>query len=736
MVNKPLCMKYAFTRARFLERLKNLNENSIMLDLSKCKNPNVYKKNIENFLKECTSYRDAIFVLETLYNDNQKDLLQESVNIITNMIIPMIPNSELKSCKSLVELSNIGKDTKDKLNKTIDIYHQIDRIKKNHSIVSGRFNLSDFNTYSDKDKCYRLCEMVCTYDISNDKLFTFALEELSYLGYTTGKPIQEDVLVENVLDYFLLKGDTSEKDIEGYKRAIKNSNILSMNADKRIKYFTENYKRYGIDQKINDWKMNPNKTLQQISALAKNNYHSEKNLNKIISVINEYCNINNIGYNSSDLLKDADISLNITESRNLVKFMESNQLNDSEMFKYAELIYENNLNNESYYGYPTTGIFTLNEINHFKTNDLFVDAKMVHSILDQSEKMVNNKIKLECVASYNPSIIKEGCVADYVDNCEYISIPIRSYCYECSDIDTIATFADHRIKSINSKLFNRNSVAYYSLSESDNQLDIFLRSKYKVALSLSEESRKGISAYDKFNVVRINEGLNYLQSLLEDDNTPTTPPVVPDANKQPNPPSPPPTIQKEKKSLKEKISDAGDKVAKTWSDIKLSWEGIKSKAKQASAKEQEMSRDLDMEFNNVIRNAKNFLDSPGDKRAELITGQVNHSISKTLKIGLGLAAIGAAAGSYVLPILGAIGLYAKSKNLSDKEKVKLLDEIDVELKVLDGEISKAENSDSPDRYRQLLLLKKQFQRKRQEINSSIGYKTKIFMSKNTKEDEN
>ena len=69
MVNKPLCMKYAFTRARFLERLKNLNENSIMLDLSKCKNPNVYKKNIENFLKECTSYSDAISVLETLSND-------------------------------------------------------------------------------------------------------------------------------------------------------------------------------------------------------------------------------------------------------------------------------------------------------------------------------------------------------------------------------------------------------------------------------------------------------------------------------------------------------------------------------------------------------------------------------------------------------------------------------------------------------------------------------------------
>ena len=154
-----------------------------------------------------------------------------------------------------------------------------------------------------------------------------------------------------------------------------------------------------------------------------------------------------------------------------------------------------------------------------------------------------------------------------------------------------------------------------------------------------------------------------------------------------------------------------------------------------SAKEQEMCRDLDMEFNNVLRNAKNYIDSPGDKRAELITGQVNHSISKTLKIGLGLAAVGAAAGSYVLPILGAIGLYAKSKHLSDKEKIKLVDEIDVELKVLDGEISKAENGDSPDKYRQLLLLKKQFQRKRQEIHNSIGFKTKLTMNNNTKEDE-
>ena len=749
MVNKPLDMRYAFTRARFLERLKNLNENTVMLDLSKCKNPNVYKKSVEDFLKECKSYRDAISVLEALYDDNKEDLIQESTNIIVNMVIPMIPNSELQNCKTVIESSNLKREIKNRLNETVDIYRQIDRIKKNHKIVSKRFDLSDFNTYSDKDKCHRMCEMVCTYNIPNSKLFAFALEELSYAGYVNGKPIQEDVLLENVLNYFLLKNDISEKDVNSFKATIKNSNILSMNADKRVKYFTENHKRYGVDQQINDWKMNPNKTLHQISALAKKNYHSEKNLNKIIYTINEYCDINGIIYNSADLLKDADTSLNITESRNLVKFMESNHLDESDMYKYAELIYENNLNNESYYGYPTTGVFTLNEVDRFKVNDLFTDAQMIHSILDHSEKMINNKIKLECVASYNPSIIRECNIADYVDNCEYINMPIRSYFYECSDVDTIASFATNKIKLINSRLFNRNTVAYYALSESDNQLDIFLRSKYKVILSLSEESRKGLSADNKFNIIRINEGLDFLQSLLEEDNSVPEPSAPDTDGNKSSEPKPEPQVTsttdaqeaapKTKKTIKEKIKDkvasAGDKVVKTWNDIKLSWEGVKSKTKEMSAKEQEMCRDLDMEFNNVLRNAKNYIDSPGDKRAELITGQVNHSISKTLKIGLGLAAVGAAAGSYVLPILGAIGLYAKSKHLSDKEKIKLVDEIDVELKVLDGEISKAENGDSPDKYRQLLLLKKQFQRKRQEIHNSIGFKTKLTMNNNTKEDE-
>ena len=203
-----------------------------------------------------------------------------------------------------------------------------------------------------------------------------------------------------------------------------------------------------------------------------------------------------------------------------------------------------------------------------------------------------------------------------------------------------------------------------------------------VILSLSEESRKGLSADNKFNIIRINEGLDFLQSLLEEDNSVPEPPAPDtDGNKSSEPKQEPQVTSttdaqeaapKTKKTIKEKIKDkvasAGDKVVKTWNDIKLSWEGVKSKTKEMSAKEQEMCRDLDMEFNNVLRNAKNYIDSPGDKRAELITGQVNHSISKTLKIGLGLAAVGAAAGSYVLPILGAIGLYAKSKHLSDKEK--------------------------------------------------------------------
>jgi len=165
-------------------------------------------------------------------------------------------------------------------------------------------------------------------------------------------------------------------------------------------------------------------------------------------------------------------------------------------------------------------------------------------------------------------------------------------------------------------------------------------------------------------------------------------------------------------------------------DFKLAWTGVKSKLKNLSTKEKELSRDLDMEFNHLCKNIENGLST--DYREEIITGQVKRSLSKSIKILITWAGIGAIAGTATsagasvgaatLAILGPIAMWAKSAYTSRKEKMQILDEIDIELKVLDREIQRAESTGSTKKYRALLTVQKNLQRKRQEIYYGLARK--------------
>lgn len=170
-------------------------------------------------------------------------------------------------------------------------------------------------------------------------------------------------------------------------------------------------------------------------------------------------------------------------------------------------------------------------------------------------------------------------------------------------------------------------------------------------------------------------------------------------------------------NVKDKVSGAVDKVKSlipSLNDIQLSWEGIKAKFKGASAKEQEISRDIDTEFNHMLKNIKNFLLS-NNSREDLLTGQISVSLTKIVKMGIVLAGLGVLSGSILVPVFGAIGLLIKSKVLTDKERIRLMDEIDIELKVIEPEISKAKNSGDSAHYRRLLTIQRNLLRKRQDL---------------------
>ena len=127
-----------------------------------------------------------------------------------------------------------------------------------------------------------------------------------------------------------------------------------------------------------------------------------------------------------------------------------------------------------------------------------------------------------------------------------------------------------------------------------------------------------------------------------------------------------------------------------------------------------------MEFNHLLRTMKATYGT--DHREEIITGEVNHSIAKIIKIGIALAGIGAVTSNFVIPIIGAVAIFARSKYLTLKEKKLILDEIDIELQVIEREISRAEQSGSTKKYRQLLTIQKNMQRRRQEIYYDLARK--------------
>ena len=88
------------------------------------------------------------------------------------------------------------------------------------------------------------------------------------------------------------------------------------------------------------------------------------------------------------------------------------------------------------------------------------------------------------------------------------------------------------------------------------------------------------------------------------------------------------------------------------------------------------------------------------------------------------AGVTATVGAATAAVLGPIVLWAKSKLTSRAEKMQILDEIDIELKVVERELHMAESEGSTKKYRALLTIQKNLQRKRQEIYYGLARKGK------------
>ena len=169
------------------------------------------------------------------------------------------------------------------------------------------------------------------------------------------------------------------------------------------------------------------------------------------------------------------------------------------------------------------------------------------------------------------------------------------------------------------------------------------------------------------------------------------------------------------------------------SGVKVAIQGMKDKVKNLGVKEKEVSRNMDVAANGLMRSVENALTN--DRREAIIKGSIIPSFSKCIKTALAAGSIAVIVDPTVA-VIGLIGGLAGSRYLNNRERMLLLDEIEVELKVVEKELQRAENDDDMQKYRKLLTYQKKLKKEDFKLRYNISRKMgKDYLTRSGKDDD-
>lgn len=526
MIN-PIDMKYVYKRERYLEKNSStLNESVIDLDNV---NPNsvLYEHRISTFMKSQPSYQNILSLLEKVYFDNKLSLLESLTTSICNDYIPGMGNNDIPGFIAKTSNSNIGDVNKDRLIETAKMYKSIDRIIKNHKALNEKFPSYD-NTFSnkaksDKDKCYTICEFCDTYSLSPFIKMNIALEEMMYRRYTEETNITEESIVENTLNYFLLRDDNTKEDIESYKKCLSESKVLSkVGKEHGLSFVNESNSFIKINTWRDDlrkWMLSSNKDKDSLFNLVRENVNNLSALKAITETCDDFIRVNSSPFTVMDAFKSiSEVTTNeASNMRQIINESFSNIKDSEDLIESLDFIYESEINTQTYNDYEDNDqTFTSSEIDKFKMQNLISDSINAGEFLDQMEKssMKESPLKFKSLINFTDGNLSfnESNINDYVDNNEHISIKLRSYLYEGS-LDDVKDFGDAAIKTINNMLYGRDSYAYYNIIE--NTLNFFIRSKYSVLLSEAQYNARDLNIDDKITIIELFSDIESVNEICE-----------------------------------------------------------------------------------------------------------------------------------------------------------------------------------------------------------------------------
>lgn len=166
--------------------------------------------------------------------------------------------------------------------------------------------------------------------------------------------------------------------------------------------------------------------------------------------------------------------------------------------------------------------------------------------------------------------------------------------------------------------------------------------------------------------------------------------------------------------------------------LKLAANNLKRAAVSLSDKEKQASNSIDIAVNSMTKSMEKAL--MVENRESVIKGSIIPSASKCIKIALTMGVAWAI--SPAIAVITAIGSFAVSSKLRNKERQIILDDIELELKMCERYIRQAEDKNDLKKIRELEKIQRNLQRQHQRIkyNMRVDFNQNVPDVKGSDED--
>jgi hypothetical protein len=162
--------------------------------------------------------------------------------------------------------------------------------------------------------------------------------------------------------------------------------------------------------------------------------------------------------------------------------------------------------------------------------------------------------------------------------------------------------------------------------------------------------------------------------------------------------------------------------------LRLYTSGLRQYAKKAGSEIRTKVMAMDSSTDRLTRSIRNSLQNK--RREAIIKGSVIPSFHECITSAIALAGLWAF--NPPIAIISAVGAFAVSKDLNEKEKSLMYDDIMIELKIVEKEIQMAEDHNQIKKLRELMRIQKELERQatRIKLGNKAGRKIALGHTKN------